>query len=238
MKKIKLFGFLKIKNKFSKQIKSIIGYYPNDVFLFEKAMVHKSVVNDGKEMYNESNERLELLGDAVLGMIVMEYLYDKFPDKNEGELTQYRSKIVSRSTLNKIAITIGLNELIVANIDKNNPADSLYGNAFEALVGAIYLDLGIKKTEKFLIHKIFKEAINLKELLKAESNFKSKVIEWSQKEKHQIEFKTTEIYIGGRNRNFSAHLYMNGEMISEGKAKSKKKAEQIASKNFCKLKQI
>jgi ribonuclease-3 len=238
LKKIILFGFLKTKNKFLIQIKNIIGYYPNDVFLFKKAMIHKSVVNDGKDVYGESNERLELLGDAVLGMIVMEYLYVKFPHKNEGELTQYRSKIVSRNTLNKIAITIGLNELIVANIDKNNPADSLYGNAFEALVGAIYLDLGIKKTEKFLINKIFKEAINLNELLSAESNFKSKVIEWAQKEKHKIDFKTIEAYTERRIKTFSAHLYLNGEKVSEGTAKSKKKAEQIASKFFCKLQQI
>lgn len=238
MKRIKLLGFLKIKSKFSKQIKNIIGYYPNDVFLFKNAMIHKSVVNDNKDTNLVSNERLELLGDAVLGMIVMDYLYDKFPEKNEGDLTKYRSKIVSRNTLNKIAIKIGLKNLIVANIDKNNPADSLYGNAFEALVGAVYLDVGIKKTERFIVKKIFKEAINLDELLSAESNFKSKVIEWSQKEKHKIIFKSYEEFNSEKVREFSAHLYMNGEKITEGKAKSKKKAEQIASQNFCILKQI
>ena len=225
--------FLK-RNELTIKIKNIVGFYPNDVFLFEKALIHKSAVYDHSSDYSESNERLEFLGDAILGAVVADYLFKEYPKKDEGFLTKMRSKIVSRHSLNELAKKIGLDKVVIAKLDKKSKTDSIYGNAFEALIGAIYLDKGSKSCEKFILERIIYPHISLDKLENEETNFKSLIIEWAQKEKRELVFEIISELGEGRNKIFEACVKLDGEEISRGKEKSKKKAEQIAANQFCK----
>lgn len=226
--------FFKGKSEFDKKIKSIVGYTPNDAFLFKKALVHKSVVHDQKFEETESNERLELLGDAVLGLLIAEYLYLGFPDKNEGELTRLRALLVSRNNLNKIAVKIGLEDILVANIGGHKHSMSVYGNAFEALVGAIYLDGGIKRVKKFIFDHVFVHVIDIDAVLKIDPNYKSKVIEWAQAAKLDFEFITDEVFDeqNKSTKEYLAKLMVDGKQVSEASDFSKKKAEQKAAEIY------
>lgn len=221
------------KDKFSKDIKNIVGFYPGDVFLFQTSLVHKSAVHDSSTEYKESNERLEFLGDAILGAIVAEYLFEKFPGRDEGFLTKMRSKIVSRQSLNSLAVKIGLNELIIARLDKNSKTESIYGNAFEALIGAIYLDKGLEVCEKFLLKRVIEPNISLDKLENEETNFKSRIIEWAQKEKQDLVFEIIQEYGEGRAKEFEAVIVLAGKQTTTGRDKSKKGAEQKAAEKLC-----
>jgi ribonuclease-3 len=221
------------KDKFSRKIKNIVGFYPGDVFLFQTSLVHKSAVHDSSTEFKESNERLEFLGDAILGAIVAEYLFEKFPGRDEGFLTKMRSKIVSRQSLNSLAVKIGLNELIIARLDKNSKTESIYGNAFEALIGAIYLDKGLKVCEEFLLSKVIKPNISLHKLENEETNFKSRIIEWAQKEKQDLVFEIIQEYGEGRAKEFEAVIVLDGKQTTTGRDKSKKGAEQKAAEKLC-----
>lgn len=230
---MKVLRFFKKPKNFEKKIKNIIGVRPNDVFLYQLALIHKSVVNDEKHEAEESNERLEFLGDAVIGMVVAEFLYSKFGKKNEGELTKLRSKIVSRATLNDLAVKIGLDQLVQAKLDKNSIPNSIYGNAFEALVGAIYLDLGLKASKKFLLKKVLNEHVDVLEILNKDFNYKSKVIEWAQGGKREYVFEVIQEHGEGIEKIFEAVLKIDGKTVASGSSRSKKKAEQEAAKVFC-----
>ena len=221
------------KNKLEKDIKDIVGFYPVDVFLFEKALIHKSATNTKVSRYQESNERLEFLGDAVLGAVIADYLFKKYPLKDEGFLTKMRSKIVSRNSLNNLSRKIGLDKLVIARLDKKSKTDSIYGNAFEALIGAIYLDKGSSACERFILNKIITPYIFLDKLEIEETNFKSRIIEWAQKEKRELTFEIINEFGEGRNKFFEACVKLDGMEISKGEEGSKKKAEQIAAKKFC-----
>ena len=225
--------FLK-KNRLEKDIKNIVGFYPNDVFLFEKSLIHKSAVYDLSTSYDESNERLEFLGDAILGAVVADYLFKKYPLKDEGFLTKMRSKIVSRHSLNNLSKKIGLDRHVIARLDKKSKTDSIYGNAFEALIGAIYLDKGGRACKKFILNKIIYPYISLDRLESEETNFKSRIIEWAQKEKRELTFEIVDEFGDGRNKIFEACVKLEGVEITRGKESSKKKAEQIAANKFCK----
>lgn len=234
MKLLSLFRSLFFKrSELSQNIKDIVGFYPSNVFLFEKSLVHKSAVNDQKTPYTESNERLEFLGDAILGAVVAEYLFHLYPEKDEGHLTKMRSKIVSRTSLNKLAKQIGLDRLVIAHLDKKSKTDSIFGNAFEAFIGAIYLDKGLEASETFILKKVLEPHVSLEKLEKEETNFKSRAIEWGQKEKRQIDFKILAELGEGRGKVFHACVLLDGKVISEGMEKSKKKAEQLAAEDFC-----
>jgi ribonuclease-3 len=232
IKSIFRFVFLR-RNKFENDIKNIVGFYPNDVFLFEKALIHKSAVYDHSSSYNESNERLEFLGDAILGAVVADYLFKKYPLKDEGFLTKMRSKIVSRYSLNELSKKIGLDRHVIARLDKKSKTDSIYGNAFEALIGAIYLDKGGRVCEKFILQRIIYPFISLDRLETEETNFKSLIIEWAQKEKRELTFEIVDEFGEGRNKIFEACVKLDGIKITRGKESSKKKAEQIAANKFC-----
>jgi len=232
IKTIFRFVFLK-RNKLEKDIKNIVGFYPNDVFLFEKALIHKSAVYDHSSSYNESNERLEFLGDAILGAVVADYLFKRYPLKDEGFLTKMRSKIVSRYSLNELSKKIGLHRHVISRLDKNSKTDSVYGNAFEALIGAIYLDMGSRVCEKFILTRIIYPHISLERLESEETNFKSRIIEWAQKEKRELTFEIIGEFGEGRSKMFEACVKLEGIQITTGKESSKKKAEQIAANKFC-----
>jgi ribonuclease-3 len=222
------------KNRLEKDIKNIVGFYPNDVFLFEKSLIHKSAVYDLSNSYDESNERLEFLGDAILGAVVADYLFKKYPLKDEGFLTKMRSKIVSRHSLNNLSKKIGLDRHVIARLDKKSKTDSIYGNAFEALIGAIYLDKGGRACKKFILKRIIYPYISLYRLESEETNFKSRIIEWAQKEKRELTFEIVDEFGDGRNKIFEACVKLEGIEITRGKESSKKKAEQIAANKFCK----
>ena len=221
------------KDKFSKNIKNIVGFYPSDVFLFKTSLVHKSAVHDSSTGFKESNERLEFLGDAILGAIVAKYLFEKFPGKDEGFLTKMRSKIVSRQSLNALAVKIRLNNLIISRLDKNSKTESIYGNAFEALIGAIYLDKGLEVCETFLLKKVIEPNISLDKLENEETNFKSRIIEWAQKEKQDLAFEIIQEYGEGRGKEFEAVIVLDGKQTTTGRDRSKKGAEQKAAEKLC-----
>ena len=166
----------------------ILGFAPNDIQIYELALVHKSSPLKLEENKWANNERLEYLGDAILDAVVADILYKQYPTKREGFLTNTRSKIVQRETLDQLAIKIGLDKLVIYSAKLCSHSNHLYGNALEAFIGAIYLDQGYDKTYQFIRDRLIKRHLNVEELIRKEVNFKSNLIEWSQKNKIDISF--------------------------------------------------
>lgn len=173
-------------------------------------------------------ERLEFLGDAILGAIVAELLYKFFPNKDEGFLTRVRSKVVSRESLNELAINIGLDKAVVAKSDISRNKH-IYGDVFEAFIGAMFLDQGFVNTKRFIEKFIFPNFFNIKDLVTVDTNYKSRLIEWGQKNKVDIQFTTKESSRGRRNK-FCCIVCTAGEERGRGEGSSKKEAEQNAAK--------
>ncbi len=219
------------KNEFAKVLKRILGFYPEQLSLYEQAFLHKSVIKDNELKPFESNERLEFLGDAVLDSIVSHYLFNKFPFKDEGYLTQLRSRIVSRQNLNQLGIKIGLKELINSKLDKESK--SIYGDALEALIGAIYIDKGYLFAQQFVEAKLLLHYLDIDSVINTETDFKSRVIEWCQKQKLNFDFVITEKE-EGNDKLYTASFVINEETKGVGTAHSKKKAEQVAAEEFYK----
>jgi len=207
----------------------MLGFLPHNIKLYQQAFKHKSVILDAKNLITESNERLEFLGDAVLEIVISEFLFIKYPFKDEGFLTQLRSKLVSRKQLNFIAHKIGLQELLQSNVAKESK--SIYGDAIEALIGAIFIDKGFRVVKQFIIEKIINIHIDIEEVMQTETDFKSRVIEWCQKNKQPIDFKITESEINNE-KIYEATLLIDNLNKGIGKAFTKKKAEQIAAEQF------
>jgi ribonuclease-3 len=162
--------------------------------LYEQALIHRSSSIETEEGKRTNNERLEFLGDAVLGAIVADIIYKQFPNRKEGFMTNTRSKIVQRDSLNRIAIEMGLDKLIVLSTKINTHNSYIYGNAIEALVGAVYLDQGYRRCQKFVQERIIDRYVPLHTIIRKEVNFKSILIEWSQKNKLEIAFELIETY--------------------------------------------
>ena len=211
-------------------IKNIFGYYPGNLSLYKLALRHRSAATPMTNGFKHSNERLEYLGDAVLGSVIADFLFKKFPFKDEGFLTEMRSRIVSRTQLNALSKKLGLNQLIETTIEGKVSRSSIPGDAFEALVGAIYLDKGYRFTQKILIHQIIACHLDMDELISKEINFKSKIIEWSQKEKKNAEFiLVEELESDKKNRLYVVNLMVDGYLAGSGQDFSIKKAEQKAA---------
>jgi ribonuclease III len=214
---------------FKKNLKRILGFLPRHFNYYQLAFVHKSA----SAIHNNlrfNNERLEFLGDAILDSLIAEHLYKKYPEKDEGFLTQMRSKIVNRENLNLMAIKLGIGNMIVSKTASENHK-SIYGDALEALIGALYLDKGYKYTRKIVLERIIQIHINLTRLLETETDFKSRMIEWAQKNKKSISF--TSFEDSGENSNyqtFIAHLIVGDEIFGRGSGSSKKEAEQNAAR--------
>jgi ribonuclease-3 len=223
------------KKNLKKNIKGVIGYSPNKLKYYYKAFVHKSTYHelDGRRIYNE---RLEFLGDSVLDTVIAEYLFKKLPHKNEGVLSKLRSKIVCRENLNKIAINKGLDQLMFYKVN-NTSHVNLYGNALEALIGAIYLDKGFKKARSFVIQHILLPYHNIEKMLSDDTDYKSQLIEWGQKNNTEVMFKNTEKDKNKFNEiTFNSKVYIKEELWGEGEGKSKKEAEQnAAGQVICKM---
>ncbi len=221
----------KISKTFKKRLKEILGYNPRNFRLYEIALIHKSAslrLSDGSLV---NNERLEFLGDAVLSAIIAEYLFFQYPNKNEGFLTEMRSKIVNRDMLNDVAMKIKLDSLVISKVN-DNTSQNLKGDAFEALLGAMFIDRGFKRTKKFIEGQFLQKFVDLKHLQKTETNFKSKIIEWSQKNKQDISFESFEESTN-KSKNtpvFISHLMVLDKVLGTGKGNSKKEAEQKAAK--------
>lgn len=220
--------FSKNSSPLAKKLENVLGFKPKTIALYEKALRHKSasINNNG---IKENNERLEFLGDAILDSIAATYFFKKFPLKEEGFLTTMKSRLVSRKNLNQIALKIGIKELLEANIRQDSK--TILGDALEAIIGAIYLDRGFEKTQEFVVKKLIGTYMDIEHLINTEVNFKSKVIEWAQKNKTEIEFVTHEKIVNNQSV-FEAFLYLKGEEKTEGMGKSKKVAEQAAAEKF------
>jgi len=211
---------------------NMLGFYPHDIRLYQEALMHKSMHAHGESGSQLNNERLEFLGDAVLGAVVGEVVYHHFPRKREGFLTNTRSKIVQRESLGKLATEIGLDKLIRRNEHNQTHNSYLAGNAFEALIGAIYLDRGYTICKCFITDKILHRLIDIDKVAYQEVNFKSKLLEWCQKHKVTLEYILLNETKGEDGSPlFNSKVVINGYECARGKGYSKKESHQKASKN-------
>ncbi len=218
------------RREFGSLLRKIIGFKPGNLRLYEVAFIHRSAsykLPDGQRI---NNERLEYLGDAILGAILSDYLFEKFPDSSEGFLTKIRSRIVNRDVLNSLAVSMGINKVLVSNISSANTTKNLYGDALEALIGAVFIDKGFRRTKKLFIKKVFKKYLNLEQIVKTDTDYKSLVFEWVQKHKANLIFTYNEEYdFNSRKSVFSTTLFINRDEYGKGQGDSKKEAEQEAS---------
>lgn len=214
-------------NKEIKQyFKNIFGFRPHHLAPYRIALIHRSVSDRTVFGSRLNNERLEYLGDAILGSVVADYLYHKYPLEAEGVLTRMRSKLVNRSRLNALARKLGLHDMM--RIDGHVCNGSANGNAFEAVVGAIYLDRGYEKTYKILINNIFLRHLDMNAVYEEDDDYKSQILIWAQRNKHKVTF-SCEIVPDKKDHLYKTTLSIDGEVVSDGMGFSVKKSEQAAS---------
>ena len=212
-------------------IHRITGYYPRDIKPYQLAMVHRSKPVKLPDGHWANNERLEFLGDAVLDVVVGDFLYSAFPNKHEGFLTSTRAKIVQRESLNRIGNSLHLDTHVHAMTHSSTHNSYICGNALEALVGAIYLDQGYDRCRKFIIERLIKKHFDLNDLVKTEQNFKSRLIEWTQKYRVTIEYELVDSYSDkDKNPVFRTAVILGGIYASDAVGYSKKESHQSASK--------
>lgn len=217
--------------------KLITGRRPNNIGLYEQAMRHVSAAQPNSSGVRESYERLEYLGDAILGMVIAEMLYRRFPFKEEGFLTELRAKIVNRETLNAVSKKIGLSELVQYHRHRGATVShkSVYGDSLEALIGAIYLDQGFRFCRKFIEKKLIAPHFDIAELVATTTNYKSRIIEWAQKENKNVRFEIIQSNEDARDKQFVAQVFVDDKAMSKGYGFSKKKAEQDAAQKSLEL---
>jgi len=215
-------------------IENIFGFSPKNIHVYKLAFLHSSAAIEIQEGVRISNERLEYLGDAILSAVIADYVYKKFPLKDEGFLTEMRSKIVSRKRLNKLSEKLGMHQLLQTATAKGSFNKDVSGNAFEAFVGAIYIDKGFDFSKKIIIEKILSCHLDIDEIEIENNNFKSRLISWAQSVKKNIEFKVTQVSEDKRFKLYTVSLYLDGKVVSKGSDYSIKKAEQNAAENFLK----
>lgn len=215
---------------FLKHLRRILGFNPSNIKLYQLACIHKSSSFEIFKDLQINNERLEFLGDAILDALIAERLFQKFQDKDVGFLTQMRSKIVNRENLNNIAIKLGISNMLVTKVTSENHK-SICGDALEALIGALYIDKGFNKARKIILERIIHPNINLDKLQDMEIDFKSRIIEWGQKHKKDVNFSNFEETDEKSNTvYFISHLIIADEVVGRGAGSSKKEAEQNAAK--------
>lgn len=210
----------------------VLGFYPDKIEYYQLAVRHKSVSIPTEDGIFLSNERLEFLGDAILNSVVTDILYHRYSNQREGFLTNTRSKIVKRDSLNKLAVEIGLDKLVIVTKYVNaNTNNNIYGNALEAIMGAIYLDYGYRQCKRFVEDRLIKTSVNLDEVADEEVNFKSKLIEWCQKNKLQPDFVLIEDQLKAKNKHiFHTQLTIEGKVLANSTGASKKESQQNVSK--------
>ncbi|MET0242239.1 MAG: ribonuclease III domain-containing protein [Flavitalea sp.] len=211
---------------FKKSMRNVLGFTPGKVGLYKAALTHRSV----RDTADENNERLEYLGDAILSGIVADFLFKKYPYKEEGFLTEMRSKMVNRNKLNEIAIKMGIKKVTFFNkFDNSLKMSQIFGNTLEALVGAVYLDKGYDKTKRWVLEVIIIPHLFMEDLENLEINHKNKLYGWANKNGKNLEFETLDEKIEGGRRLFTIGAMVDGVCFAEGKAYNKKDASQIAS---------
>ena len=217
------------QRSFKQTISEIIGYTPKKIYLFERVFTHRSlekVDDDGRKI---NYERLEFLGDAVLGTIIGNYLFTKMPDADEGTLTQMRSKVVRREFLNRVGKSLDLYPLLQSRTEKNHYGDDIHGNIFEALVGAVFVDGGFLKCRSFVETKIIEPYIDLDDLKGRVVSYKGTLVNWFQKQKMTYEYEVFEDP-GANKLMFKAKLFVDNKLVASGRASNKKKAAEKVSK--------
>lgn len=235
---INLFGYYKVKllsperKEFYFFLKDLLGCKPKNIELYEVAMTHRSLSKKNSQNIAVNNERLEYLGDAILGAVVAEFLYNRFPAQDEGFLTQMRSKLVNRSFLTQLTQDVGLNKFVQSSINNDNTSSHIYGDAFEALIGALYLDQGYRKTRQFIVKRLLPSHVDLTQVAAANDNYKSQLIEWAQKNKKELKFNVNELPTRGNSKSegFAASVSADGVRMGKGRGSSKKEAHQEAAK--------
>lgn len=208
------------------------GYKPKNLELFVRAFTHKSTANNTNEL---SNERLEFLGDAILDSVIAEMLYVKYPDEDEGYLTKIKSKVVSRRTLGMIGSEMEISKVLRFNKGRSIKLETIEGNAFEALIGAIYLDSGLDSVKKSVENHIFRKYVDLNNILEEEIDFKSKLFIWSQKNRLPINFEVISEVNMGSSWKYIVKVMINEKEYGRGAGSSKKLAEQAAAKETLEL---
>ena len=203
--------------------------------LYEQAFIHRSSSIENEDGRRKNNERLEFLGDAILNAIVADIIYKKFPNRREGFMTNTRSKIVQRESLNRLAAEMGLNHFLMLSQKATSHNNYIYGNAFEALIGAIYLDQGYRKCFTFVKKQVIDRYISLEKIARKEVNFKSHLIEWSQKNKMEIAFELMETFKDeDKNPVFQSSVTLMGMSLGRGTGYTKKESQQLAARNAIK----
>ena len=226
--------FIRIYNRFFSKHKDLVnklrpllGFTPVNIGLFKLAFSHKS--NNSEKSYGiRNNERLEYLGDAVLGTIVAEYLFKKYPSGNEGFLTKMRSKIVRRKSLNNIGDKMGL-DMLLSEFNTTKLSKSMLGNAVEALVGAVYMEKGYRATKRFVIQRILRNYIDIHKLEELDENYKSQLLEYCQKNGQNVGYKVVARYKFEKRDRFKVAVLIDGVQIAYADDFNKKSAEQTAS---------
>jgi len=216
---------------FYRSLKKLLGFSPKDLQLYKKAFIHRSTREVDKKTGLQINyERLEFLGDAMLSAVIASHLFQEVPSGDEGYLTQMRSKIVSREHLNELGRDFNLLLFVKSNVARSKFGDDIHGNIFEALIGAIYLDRGYRYCEKFIFYRVITPYVDVLKLEGKITSYKSLIIEWCQKQKKEFLYEVYEDTGNDPTKHFSVKLFLDDKMISKGRATSKKKAEEIASK--------
>jgi ribonuclease III len=214
-----------VTNDFKKQLNNVIGFKPYNILLYKTALSHRSV----REGADENNERLEFLGDAVLSSVIAHYLFRKYPYKGEGFLTEMRSKMVNRQKLNEIALKMGLKKITYNKLDNSLKSSQIFGNTLEALIGAIFLDRGYEKTQRWVEKYIVQNHMFTDDLEAIEINIKNKLYGWANKNGKQLEFTTVKESVENGRRLFTIGATIDGEVIAEAKGFNKKDASQAAA---------
>ena len=215
------------EKEIAKFLKNVLGFKPRNLDVYKIAFIHSSASSKDAVCNTINNERLEYLGDAVLSAVIADYLFKKFPLHPEGPLTEMRSKIVCRDHLNKLSRKMGLEKFVV--VEPHTEPKSIHGDVFEALIGALYLDKGYNKTKDIIINKLLLTFMDLDSVLQEEHNYKSKILNWAQKNHHKIRFEnSTEGNPKGR-KLFISRCYLNNRFIAEAEEFTVKKADQLAA---------
>lgn len=232
--RIKLFS--SPRKEFYLFLRDLLGFYPVNLKLYDLAFVHKSASVPDSQGNPVNNERLEFLGDAILGAIIADFLYNRFPQQDEGFLTKNRSKLVNRTFLTRLTFDMGLNVFIDSNTTRTIDKSHIYGDALEALIGAIYLDTDYQTTKFFVTKRILSQFVNMNEIEQKDSNFKSQLIEWSQKNKKELKFETIEEHVTDKSKQpkFIATVLIDNTEMGRGNGTSKKEAHQNAARETLK----
>lgn len=229
------FPFFSSYNDRQKRLRNYIRHYwgvsPKNISWYEKALRHKSLVGSGKFDHADCNERLELLGDAVLDTVITEYLFKRYPESDEGQLTKARARIVNRQTLSQAAKAARLDDVIEARIGNVDSMDKIMGNALEAFIGAIYIDRGFRNAKLSIEQHLITRHLNVDFIVENAVDFKSSLIEWAQQKKSQLRFLT--LSSEHDDQSFICSIIVDQVLIAKGEDRSKKKAEQAASKFAC-----